>query len=361
MAIVAPTGRRSQNDGKPKSPQAGTTGHGFLCRALFPNAQVPRIIQRNLLQPGTIYSLRQLIPIVGGSIEAGQPFGRSDAYQLIGTTTRGGLTLGMMGSSVAAPLSERVEVGGVKLDRSTEAEIVQHIITRSQAGEGGWVVTPNVDICRQIGRDEQLRALVERATLVVADGMPLVWASKLSGQPLPERVAGSTLILSLSAAAATSGRSIYLIGGAPGAPEAAADRLSTMYPGLKVAGTDSPPFGFERSAAEVTVIRDRVCQAAPDIVYVGLGFPKQEKLIAALAPALPTAWFIGCGSAIGFAGGELRRAPVWMRRTGLEWIHRLLNEPRRLFRRYLIHDPPYAARLLAAACVTRVIRKVKNS
>jgi N-acetylglucosaminyldiphosphoundecaprenol N-acetyl-beta-D-mannosaminyltransferase len=270
------------------------------------------------------------------------------------------LTLRVAGSHVAAPLTERVELGGVKIDRRTEADVIQHIIRRSLGGEGGWVVTPNVDICRQIGRDEQVRALVEKATLVVADGMPLVWASRLSGQPLQERVAGSALIFSLSAAAARSGRSIYLLGGEPGIPEAAAERLSAMYPGLMVAGTDSPAFGFERNEAEVIAIRDRLCQAAPDIVYVGLGFPKQEKLIAVLIPALPTAWFIGCGSAIGFAGGKMRRAPAWMRRAGLEWVHRLLNEPQRLFRRYLIQDLPYATRLLATACVTRVTRHDKK-
>jgi N-acetylglucosaminyldiphosphoundecaprenol N-acetyl-beta-D-mannosaminyltransferase len=271
------------------------------------------------------------------------------------------LTLGVVGGSGATPLTAHAEVGGVKLDRRTEADVVQHIIMRSLDGEGGWVVTPNIDICRQIGRDEQVRVLVEGATLVVADGMPLVWASRLRGQPLQERVAGSALIFSLSAAAALSGRSIYLLGGDPGVPEAAAHRLSTMYPGLRIAGTDSPPFGFERNESRVAAIRDRVCQAAPDIVYVGLGFPKQERLIAILAPALPTAWFIGCGSAIGFAGGQMRRAPAWMRRSGLEWVHRLMNEPQRLSRRYLIQDLPYAARLLAAACMTRLIRQVRSS
>lgn len=263
--------------------------------------------------------------------------------------------MGSAGRTVDVPLADRAQVGGVKFDRRTEADIIQHIITRSRAGEGGWVLTPNIDICRQIDRDEQAQVLVEGATLVVADGMPLVWASRLRGEALPERVAGSTLIFSLSEAAATAGRSIYLLGGAPGIPEAAADRLSTMYPGLKVAGTDSPLFGFESSEAEMASIRDRLCQAAPDIVYVGLGFPKQEKLIEILAPALPKAWFIGCGAAIGFAGGAMRRAPVWMRRAGLEWAHRLLSEPQRLFRRYLIHDLPYAVRLLASSCAFRIM------
>jgi N-acetylglucosaminyldiphosphoundecaprenol N-acetyl-beta-D-mannosaminyltransferase len=89
-------------------------------------------------------------------------------------------------------------------------------------------------------------------------------------------------------------------------------------------------------------------------VYVGLGFPKQERLIASLMPALPSAWFIGCGAAIGFAAGTVNRAPEWMRQSGLEWTHRLISEPRRLFRRYIVHDLPYAAGLLACAAAVRV-------
>lgn len=257
-------------------------------------------------------------------------------------------------SIVTPPPGGRTEVAGVTLDRCTEADVVSYVIARSRAGEGGWVVTPNVDICRQIGRNAQARALVERATLVVADGMPLVWASRVKGEPLPERVAGSSLILSLSQAAAAAGQAIYLLGGSPGTPEAAAERLSGLYPGLKVAGTDSPPFGFEHSEAEITAIRDRLCRAAPDIVYVGLGFPKQEQLIATLTGALPAAWFVGCGAAISFAGGITQRAPAWMQRAGLEWLHRLYSEPRRLFRRYLMHDLPFTVGLLASSFAIRI-------
>lgn len=262
--------------------------------------------------------------------------------------------MGSVASTTAVPSDKHVRFAGVTLDRRTETEIVRHVIDQSQAAEGGWVLPVNVDVCRQLRDDATARTLVEGATLIVPDGMPLVWASRLLGQPIPERVAGSALIFSLSAAAATAGRSIYLLGGAPGTPEAAAEKLTRQYPGLKVVGTDSPPFGFEHSTAEMAGIRDRLRQAAPDIVYVGLGFPKQEKLIASLLPELPAAWFISCGAAIGFAAGTMNRAPMWMRRSGLEWAHRLISEPRRLYRRYLIHDLPYAAGLLFSAAATRI-------
>ena len=125
------------------------------------------------------------------------------------------------------------------------------------------------------------------ASLIVPDGMPLVWAARLRGCPLPERVAGGSLIFSLSEAAAPQGRSIYLIGGAPGVPERAGEELRRRYRGLRVAGAESPPLGFERDPLAIGAIRDRLTAAAPDIVYVGLGFPKQERLIAELAPACP--------------------------------------------------------------------------
>jgi N-acetylglucosaminyldiphosphoundecaprenol N-acetyl-beta-D-mannosaminyltransferase len=220
--------------------------------------------------------------------------------------------------------------------------------------EGGWVATPNIDICRQSRRDPALRSLVETATLIVPDGMPLVWAARLRGCPLPERVAGGSLIFSLTEAAARHGRSIYLLGGAAEVPYRAAVQLRRRYPGLVVAGADAPPPGFHADPDVVETVRGRLAAAAPDIVYVGLGFPKQEQLIANLAPSFPATWFVGCGAAIPYAAGTLPRPPQWMRGTGLAWLFRLSHEPRRLFRRYLVDDLPFALALLAAAAAERL-------
>lgn len=249
----------------------------------------------------------------------------------------------------------RVSLARLEFDRLTETDVVQHIIEALQVGCGGWIATPNIDICRQVHRDPAARALAGSATLIVPDGMPLLWAARLRDDRLAERVTGSSLIFSLTSAAALSGRSIYLLGGAPGVADLAGARLADLYPGLKVAGAASPPVGFDTTADGVAAVRDELSLAAPDIVYVGLGFPKQERLIAQLAPTLPGTWFIACGAAIVFAAGAVPRAPLWMQRLGLEWMFRLLTEPRRLFRRYLIDDAPYAARLLAS-CATERIR-----
>lgn len=243
---------------------------------------------------------------------------------------------------------------GFDFDRLTEAQVVDHVIRAAQAGQGGWVVTPNIDICRNVLRDPAHRGLVTSASLRVPDGVPLLWAARLRGDPLVERVAGASLIFTLTEAAAQQGRSIYLLGGKPGVPDRAGERLRDKYPGLIVAGTYSPPFGFETAADGVETVRRRLEAAAPDIVYVGLGFPKQERLIAELVPSFPATWFVACGAAIPIAAGVTRRAPRWMQHSGLEWMFRLFREPRRLFRRYMIQDLPFAAGLLVSSLAERV-------
>jgi N-acetylglucosaminyldiphosphoundecaprenol N-acetyl-beta-D-mannosaminyltransferase len=245
----------------------------------------------------------------------------------------------------------RTRLAGLEFHRLNEAEVVGHVIEASLAGRGGWVVTPNIDICRLARRDRGLRGLVAGASLVVPDGMPLVWAARLRGDPLPERVAGGSLIYSLSRAAATRGRSVYFLGGAPGVPQRAGRELAARYPGLAVAGAEAPPFGFDTDPQAIEAIRRRISAAGPDIVYVGLGCPKQERLIAQLLPSFPATWFLACGAAIGYAAGTLPRAPRWMRQAGLSWLFRLTHEPRRLLRRYLVHDLPFAARLLLVSAV----------
>lgn len=245
-------------------------------------------------------------------------------------------------------------LAGLDFHRLTEAQVVDHIIQASLGGRGGWVATPNVDICRMARRDPAVRGLVAAASLVVPDGMPLVWAARLRGDPLPERVAGGSLIFSLSEAAARHGRSVYFLGGAPGVPERAAQELGIRFPGLAVAGADAPPFGFDASPQAIEAIRLSLAAAEPDIVYVGLGCPKQERLIAQLAPSFPQTWFLGCGAAISYAARALPRAPHWMRQAGLAWLFRLTHEPRRLMRRYLVHDLPYAVGLLAVSAAARL-------
>ncbi|MFG6194987.1 WecB/TagA/CpsF family glycosyltransferase [Nonomuraea sp. JJY05] len=262
------------------------------------------------------------------------------------------------GDGVVAPGRwwERVRVGGIGLDALTEDEVVRWVEAELESGRGGRIVTPNVDICRAAATDFALRELVRTAELVVTDGMPLVWASRLLGTPVPERVTGADLIWSLSKLAARRGWPVYLLGGPPGVARRAAKELTSCHPRLQVCGVHAPPYHFDTTPEGSARVRRMVAAARPRVVFVGLGFPRQDRLIADLREELPEAWFVGCGAAIAFAAGTVSRAPEWMRRAGLEWAYRLGCEPGRLARRYLVDDLPFAVRLLGSSLVTRLMR-----
>lgn len=248
----------------------------------------------------------------------------------------------------------QVRLLGVPLDNVTPQETLDLVFGALRQGRGGWVLTPNLDILRRLLTDPSYRELTAPATLRLADGMPLVWASRVQGQPLRGRVAGSDLIWTVCARAAREGRSVYFLGGNPGAAEAAAAKLSELNPGLRVSGTECPPLGFERDPTYLAGMRERLRAAAPDICLVALSAPKQDMVIRSMVGEFPQVWFMGIGISFSFVSGEVRRAPVWMRKTGLEWMHRLVQEPRRLARRYLLDGMPFAARLFAGAMVARL-------
>jgi N-acetylglucosaminyldiphosphoundecaprenol N-acetyl-beta-D-mannosaminyltransferase len=242
----------------------------------------------------------------------------------------------------------------VNVDAITEAQVVHRV--RDTWQDGGWILTANVDIVRAIGRNRDLGQLASTATMTVADGMPLVWAGRIAGEDIPERVTGCSLLFTLTDAAARDGQSVFILGGAPGVPERAAEALQARSPGLRIAGVASPAVGFDASSESLQAVIDSVVLAQPNLVLIGMGFPKQELMIRRLRAVLPNAWYIGCGAAIPMASGDSRRAPEAMQRLGLEWLHRLVHEPRRLARRYLRDDLPFAITLLAGAAVRRVMK-----
>jgi N-acetylglucosaminyldiphosphoundecaprenol N-acetyl-beta-D-mannosaminyltransferase len=212
-------------------------------------------------------------------------------------------------------MDRRVVLDGIGVDRRTEAEIVAYVRDSLDRGRGGRIVTPNVDLLRLARRDPGLRAKLAAADLVVADGASLVWASRLARAPLPERVAGSSLVWSLAAGLAADGRSLYLLGGAPAfssrveGSHRAAQKLVRTYPALRIAGHASPRFGFDRHPATLDAVCREIVEAKPDVVYVGLGVPGQEWLADRLRGDLPGAWLLGCGTAIDFLAGDQVRAP----------------------------------------------------
>ena len=247
----------------------------------------------------------------------------------------------------------RVDLVGVPIARLSRDEVADHIFSALSQGLGGWVVTVNVDHLQRYASDPATRRLIAGADLIVADGTPLLWAARLQGTPLPDRVAGSDLVWLLAGRAAREGRSLYLMGGQPQAAEGAAGRFCERWPGLQIAGISSPRVSADPTQGEIASLRAVLAEARPDLVYVALGAPKQERVIAALRPYFPRTWWLGAGISLSFVSGQIARAPVWMQRAGVEWLHRLAQEPRRLVRRYLLDDLPFAFRLLAHAWRTR--------
>jgi N-acetylglucosaminyldiphosphoundecaprenol N-acetyl-beta-D-mannosaminyltransferase len=253
------------------------------------------------------------------------------------------------------------ELYGMTLARLGMKETLDRVFSELAAGRGGWLVTANLDFLRRHVKDPQARALYDQADLSVADGMPLVWAARLQGDHLPERVAGSSMVTLLAARAAAEKRSLYFLGGAPGAAAKAAAILTERHPGLQICGTSSPMLSSPPTAAELEPIRAELSRLGPALLLVGLGSPKQEQLIQLLRPSLPATWMVGVGISFSFIAGDVRRAPPWMQRTGLEWVHRMAQEPRRLGHRYLVEDLPFAFSLFWHALRRRVVRQTMGN
>ena len=251
-----------------------------------------------------------------------------------------------------------IRLQGVRLHAITEKQCIDHILDELDAGRGGAVVTPNLDHLRRCTRDMLFHAIIAEADLAVADGMPLIWASRLQGTPLPQRVAGSDLISSLSDGAPKRGRTVFLLGGAPGTAEKAAVVLKQQTPSLNIVGTHCPPLGFESNEAELKKIVLALKQTKPDIIFVALGSPKQEYLIQRFRPLLPASWWLGVGISFSFLCGEVKRAPRWLQKIGLEWLHRLSQDPRRLFHRYVVVGIPFGLGMLGKAIVRGVPQRI---
>ncbi|MEM9188880.1 MAG: WecB/TagA/CpsF family glycosyltransferase [Myxococcota bacterium] len=248
-----------------------------------------------------------------------------------------------------------VDIHGMKVACLDEAELLHHIFRSLDEGRGGWVVTANLDILRRHSKDATARDLYEDADVRVADGMPLVWASHIQGDPLPARIAGSTLLYTLSERAARERRTVYLLGGDPGTGKAADDELTRRYSGLRVVGRSDP---WVKSPPTDDEVADMVKSIgpAPDLIFVGLGSPKQEQVIRALRSHFPKSWFFGVGVSFSFAAGTVKRAPSSMQVLGLEWVHRLAQEPKKLAKRYLVDNLPFAFVVLSSAAQRRIFR-----
>ena len=235
-------------------------------------------------------------------------------------------------------LNRRVSLFGLAFVAAERDRVVDEVLERVRAGEQTLVLTVNVDFAvrfLQQSGDERFQAACRAAEVVVADGMPIVWASRLMGRPLPCRVTGVDLMVDLCKAAAENDLSVSFLGAPPGVAERAAALLRTQLPRLRVAGVHAPPLGFETITSEMEKALEAANAGQPDFLFVAFGSPKAEVWVHRVRTRLRARAVMGVGGALDMLAGRVPRAPGWMQGAGVEWAWRLWQEPTRLWRRYL--------------------------
>ena len=232
----------------------------------------------------------------------------------------------------------RMKFMNTEIDNLTMQEALDRIDELINEKRAAFVVTPNVDHLVQLERGGPLVTVYEKADLILTDGKPLIWISKWYGTPIKEKISGSDLFPKLCEMAALKNYTMFFLGAAEGIAAKAADNLSRRYPGLRVVGTYSPPYGFEKDEEELQKIIRLIREAAPQILIVGLGCPKQELFILNHKDELGVPISLGLGASLDFEAGNIKRAPAWMANHGLEWLFRITQDPKRMAKRYLVDD-----------------------
>lgn len=234
-----------------------------------------------------------------------------------------------------------VTLAGVRIDNLTMSEAVNRIEEMIRRGTPAYVVTPNVDHIVKVQHAPAFKTAYDGAAMVLADGMPLLWAGRFLKTPIRQKVSGSDLFPRFCEVAAAKGYKLFFLGGLPGAIERSAELLAARYPGLRIVGMHCPPMSFENDPNENRKTVDMIKASGADLLFVGLGTPKQELWIARHHAELGVPVSIGIGASFDFVAGMQKRAPVVMQKLGFEWLWRLVLDPKRMYRRYLIDDPEF--------------------
>ena len=239
-------------------------------------------------------------------------------------------------------MKKRIKLFGIDIDNISMEETINEIELLIKKKKPSLVVTPNVHHINILQKDNEFGKIYKHAYLVIPDSTPLLWLSKIVGVPLKERVTGSDLLPLFSKIAAEKEYRLFFLGAAPGIAKKAAETLIQKNPGLKITGTYSPYFGFQNDEKENRKIVDMIKKCNPDVLFVCLGPPKQEKWSWKYKDKINVPVIICVGAAFDFIGGKVKRAPKWIQKLGLEWFFRLCQEPRRLWKRYLIGNIIFA-------------------
>lgn len=228
----------------------------------------------------------------------------------------------------------RIKFLNTTIDNMTMREAIHSIDMLVQKKSDSYIVTPNMDHIVMLERDPHFKEVYDNASLVLTDGQPLIWISKLLGTPIVEKVSGSDLFPKVCEMAAERGYSVYILGAANGVAAKAAENLMKRIKNLNIVGTYSPSYGFENKPDEVNEIVRTIVALEPDILAISLGSPKGEKFIYNYRKKLRVPVCMSIGATIDFEAGNVKRAPGWMSKCGLEWLYRTLKEPKRLVKRY---------------------------
>jgi N-acetylglucosaminyldiphosphoundecaprenol N-acetyl-beta-D-mannosaminyltransferase len=252
---------------------------------------------------------------------------------------------------------KKVDILGIKVNCVGMAETIATVEKFISERTPHMVITPNVDHLVKTRGDKEFKRIYAQADLAVPDGVPLLWAARFLGTPLVERVNGTDLFEALCERAAECGYRVFFLGAAPGVAALAARKLAERHRHLKVVGTYSPPFDFFNSFVENQKIEAMIRAAQPDILFVGLGAPKQEKWIYRHMRKLQVPVSIGIGASFEYVAGLTARAPRWMQHAGLEWLYRILENPRRYWKRYVV-DMIFFPLVLAQRLKTGVPKRI---
>lgn len=254
-------------------------------------------------------------------------------------------------------MSKKVNICNVEINNITTEEVLMDIESLVKRDCSQYVVTPNVDHIIKLQYDTEFQEIYKNAALVLADGMPLLWAGKILGTPIKEKISGSDIFPKICELSAKKKYKLFLLGGREGAAIKAKEVLCEKYKGLEIVGTYCPPFGFENDPVENEKIINLIKESQPDILFVGLGAPKQEKWVYKYRDLYNVPVSVGIGVTFEFIAGMVKRAPLWMQKIGLEWFWRVLMEPKRLWKRYFIDDMKIFKLVLQQKKENRITRR----
>lgn len=238
--------------------------------------------------------------------------------------------------------SDRIEIMGCLIDNLTMGETLQRIETFVDSGLPHQHVVVNVDKVVKASKDADLRRIINECALINVDGMPVVWASRLLGKPLKERVAGVDLFEALIKRSSEKSWRVYFLGAREEVVRSVRDLYEKQYPSLQVAGYRN---GYWKPAEEAGVVK-QIADSEPDLLFVAISSPKKEQFLGQYQAQMKIPFAMGVGGSFDVVAGKVSRAPLWMQHSGLEWFYRFLQEPRKMFRRYFIDDMAFFALLL---------------